>query len=244
MIRSNPSFAKAAGSAAVALVLAACSSGQKQTEAPTQQERSDVLGRLDGATQLIGEFRQQIPDDVANRAQCVVVLPGLKKGGVVVGGVGGKGFASCYSNGSWSPPAPLNVGGGTLGAQLGFQATDVIALMTSSRAVQALDSGNFKIGGSLNATAGPVGTGRGAAGDVTVTSDIVSYSKSSGLFAGATLDGTSVSYDDSAAMALYGSAPSMASILERNANVQEPPSAMRFRAALQSSFVPAAIGVR
>jgi lipid-binding SYLF domain-containing protein len=227
----------------VALALTACSSGQKEPATATQKQVSEVQARLDSATQLVADFRGQIPDPVATKAKCVIVVPGLKKGGLIVGGEGGKGFATCYAGGSWSEPAPLSVGGGTLGAQVGYQSADVLSILTSDKAVKALDEGNMKVGGDLSASAGPVGTGTSKSGDVTVVSDVVSYSKSSGLFAGATLEGTTVQADKDATMALYGSAPDMATILERRGALPEDASVQRFRAAVQSAFVPAAVGM-
>ena len=229
--------------AVLVLGAAACSSGQKQPSEPSASDRADVMGRLDAATQLVGQFRPQIPDDVASRAQCVLLLPGVKKGGLVVGGVGGKGFATCFSHGAWSDPAPITMGGGTLGAQVGFQSSDVLAILTSDRAVKALDTGNFKVGVDASAAAGPVGAGRSASGDVTVKSDIVSYSQASGLFAGATINGATINPDNDATNALYGTPIELAAILQHQTNLPEDPAVQRFRVAVQSAFVPATVGL-
>jgi SH3 domain-containing YSC84-like protein 1 len=244
--RMNPHIVRAwtvkASVLSAALAVAACSSSsQKEGSTATEAERSDVSARLEAATQLIGQFRPQIPDDVANRAECVMVLPGVKKGGLVVGGVGGSGFATCASGGSWSPPAPIKIGGGTLGAQIGFQSADVLALMTSERAVKSLEGGNFKVGVDASAAAGPVGAGRSTSGDVTVKSDVVSYSQASGLFAGATLNGTTVTPDDDATRALYGPGVDLAAILQRRATLPALPGAQRFVAAIGASFPPNAV---
>jgi lipid-binding SYLF domain-containing protein len=221
----------------VAVALAACSSGTKEGQVPTESQRNEVATRLDSATAILSDFRQKVPDDVANHAKCLIVFPGLKSGGLVVGGMSGKGFGTCYSEGAWSNPAPLNIGGGTLGAQIGFQSVDTLSLAMSDRAVAALDSGNFKVGAGLSASAGPVGTG------VSSQSDIVSYATSSGLFAGATLNGSSISADDDATRALYGTTASTADILHRRVKLPETPAVQRFRSAVGAAYVPSGVSM-
>jgi lipid-binding SYLF domain-containing protein len=227
----------------VAVALAACSSGTKEGQVPTESQRNEVATRLDSATQVITDFRQKVPDNIANRAKCLVVVPGMKQGGLIVGGQGGKGFATCFEAGSWSNPAPINIGGGTLGAQVGFQSADTLSLLMSDKAVHALDSGNFKVGVGATASAGPVGTGVAQGGDVSVQSDIVSYATSSGLFAGATMNGSSISADDDATRALYGTTASISDILHRRVKLPEPPAVQRFRAAVGAAYVPSAVSM-
>jgi lipid-binding SYLF domain-containing protein len=180
-------------------------------------------------------FRQQIADDVAARARCVVVVPSLKKGGLIVGGQSGRGFATCRTSNSWSGPAPVQVAGGTFGAQVGFQNSDVVSLVTSDQAMHALEAGKLKVGVDASAAAGPVGTGRGRQFG---NAEILSYSRSSGLFAGATLDGTSIDADRDAIMALYGPTALFGAILE--GQVAPPPQAevTRFLAAMRETFPP------
>jgi lipid-binding SYLF domain-containing protein len=239
-------WAVAACLPSAALLAFACSSSQKESMAPvSDKERSDVLTRLDQSTQLIGQFRPGIPDAVAARAECVLVLPEVKQGGLVVGGMGGKGFATCMQAGAWSPPAPIKIGGGSLGAQIGFQSADVMALLTSDRAEKTLTSGNLKVGADVSASAGPVGTGRGTSGDVTVTSEVMSYARSSGLFAGATLNGTTVSADEEGIRALYGNGFDLASILRSGQTLPMGPEAVkRFEATMATSFAPSTVGGR
>jgi lipid-binding SYLF domain-containing protein len=231
------------GVIAAVLSVGCSSSTQKGSASATQKELTDVANRLDDATALVGSSRAQIPDDVANRATCVLVLPGIKQGGLVVGGKGGKGFATCASGGTWSPPAPITIGGGTLGAQVGFQSMDVLALITSNRAMKSLESGNFKVGVDASASAGPVGAGRGASGDMTVKSDVVSYTRASGLFAGATLDGTTINEDTDGTRALYGPDATLESILEHREPMPQNPAVARFEAAMNSSFRPNAVSL-
>jgi lipid-binding SYLF domain-containing protein len=225
------------------LSLGACSSGQPQSAADVEKKQSEEAVRLDQSTQLIGEFRSKIPDNVASRARCLVVVPGMKQGGLLIGGMGGKGFATCASGGAWSSPAPISMGGGTIGAQIGYQSADVLALVVSDQAAKALEAGNFKIGASASAAAGPTGAGASSTGDVGVKSDIVSYTSSSGLFAGATLNGMTVSSDDNGTRALYGTDADLASILERRANLPQPAPVARFTSALTNAFAPSAISI-
>src|SRR5215813_5135506 len=116
---SNRSIAVGAGFLSATLWLGACSSEPK-SPAEAQKMQSEVDVRLDKSTDLIGEFRTKLSDEVRGRTKCLVVVPGLKKGGFIVGGEGGKGFAACASDGAWSSPAPVTMGGGTVGAQVGY----------------------------------------------------------------------------------------------------------------------------
>jgi lipid-binding SYLF domain-containing protein len=234
----------ALGLVSAALSVGACSSSsQPQSAADVEKKQSEEATRLDKSTQLIGEFRQKIPDEVATRARCLVIVPGLAKGGLIVGAEGGKGFATCASGGAWSNPAPITMGGGTVGAQVGYQSSDVLAVVVSDAAAQSLEAGNFKIGVSASAAAGPTSAGTSATGDVGVKSDILTYATSAGLFAGATLNGMTVSSDDKATTALYGQQADLASILERRVTLPQTPPVQRFLGALSNAFPPRAVSV-
>jgi lipid-binding SYLF domain-containing protein len=135
------------------------------------------------------------------------------------------------------------VGGGTVGAQIGYESADVLALVVSDSAAKSLAAGNFKIGASASAAAGPVGATSSATGDVEVKSDVLTYSHSSGLFAGATLNGMTVSSDDEATRAMYGTTADLASILERRVTLQPTAPVQRFLGAINSAFAPAAVGM-
>jgi lipid-binding SYLF domain-containing protein len=243
--RSFGALALETGIAVAALSLGACSSSSHpQSAAEVQKKLSEEEVRLGKSTQLVEQLRPKVPDQVASRARCVVVIPDLQKGGLVVGGQGGKGFATCASGGAWSNPAPIKFGGGTLGAQIGYQSANVLTLVVSDSAAKALEAGNFKVGASASAAAGPVGASSSATGDVGVKSDILFYSDSSGLFAGATFDGMTVSSDDQATQALYGTQADLPSILERQVTLPQPVSVQSFLSAMNSAFAPPAVGVR
>jgi lipid-binding SYLF domain-containing protein len=243
LVRLTVSLAALCG--AVSLVGCGSSSssagaGEAQTTAATagkmDPDKAKELTRLDESAQLLNSFREKIPDDVAHASQCVVSIPSMAKGGIVIGATGGSGFASCRTSSGWSAPAPITMGGGTLGAQLGYQETDVVALVTSSKGMQGLSSGNLKVGVDASATAGPVGTGRGTGSDVGTGTDMVSYSRSKGLFAGAELNGNTIKLDDKAAKALYGPGTSMEGILRGRTPTPSEPGAQAFMTALKTGF--------
>jgi lipid-binding SYLF domain-containing protein len=225
------------GLVTAALALGACSSSNEHAQSPAAIDtaRTDALARLEQATASVAMFRQQIADDVAARARCVVIVPSLKKGGLIVGGQSGRGFATCRTANAWSGPAPVQVAGGTFGAQVGFQNSEVLSLVMSDQAMHALEAGKLKVGVDASAAAGPVGTGRGRQFG---NAEILSYSRSSGLFAGATLDGTSIDADQDAIMALYGPTAIFGAILE--GQVAPPPQTevTRFIAAMRETFPP------
>jgi lipid-binding SYLF domain-containing protein len=242
--RRTAAVALEAGLLMAALAIGACSSSsQPKSAAELQKKQSEEEIRLDKSTDLIGQFRPKIPDKAASRARCLVIVPGLQKGGLIVGGEGGKGFATCASSGAWSGPAPIKMGGGTVGAQIGYESGDALALIVSDSAAKALEAGNFKIGVSASAAAGPVGASTSAAGDVDVKSDILTYTHSSGLFAGATLNGMTISSDDEATRAMYGTPADLASILERRVTPPQSDSVQRFQAAVNAAFPPSAISL-
>ena len=160
----------------------------------------------------------------------------MVKAGVIVGGQSGKGYATCRSANGWSAPAPITIGGGTFGAQLGAQSTELLALVTSEKGMNALSTGNFRVGVDASATAGPVGTGKGSSTDVAAGGDLISYSRSKGLFAGANLDGTTIKMDEDSSRALYGSTPELKTILSGSVAVPSMTAAHRFLGAVRTSF--------
>jgi lipid-binding SYLF domain-containing protein len=220
-----------------ALALGACSSSNEHPQTPAQLEtaRTDILARLSQSASTVPEFRQQIGDEVAARAHCVVVVPSLQKGGLVVGGQSGKGFATCKTRNGWSGPAPVQISGGTFGAQIGYQNSSVLSLVMSDKAMNTLEAGKLKVGVDASAAAGPVGTGRGRGfGDA----EVLSYSRSSGLFAGATLEGSSIDADQDAINALYGPTTIFGTILQ--GQVAPPPQieVSNFLSAVREAFPP------
>jgi lipid-binding SYLF domain-containing protein len=237
-----PRIAQPAVLLIAAAALAACSSSSSSsattetTAAKVDSERADLYKRLDDSTQLAKDLRSKIPDSVAVRAQCVVIVPSLVKAGLVVGGEGGSGYATCQTANGWSGPAPISIGGGTLGAQIGVQSTEVVAVVTSMKGMQALASGNFRVGVDASASAGPVGTGRGTATDMPSSTDVVSYSRAKGLFAGANLSGSTIKADDDAIRAIYGAPHGLVDILGGKVPPPNAPATDRFLSTMRASY--------
>ena len=145
-----------------------------------------------------------IPKDLLEKAQCIVVVPGLKKGAFIIGGDYGRGFALCRSNGAWGGPAAVKFGGGSFGAQIGGESTDVVMLVMNQHGMEKLAEDKLTLGGDASVAAGPVGRTAAADTDIALHAEILSYSRTRGAFAGVSLDGTVVSKDGSEDLKLYG----------------------------------------
>jgi lipid-binding SYLF domain-containing protein len=164
--------------------------------------------RLRTATTVLHEILSApdkgIPQDLLAKAQCVMIVPGLKKAAFLVGGEYGRGFALCRRGGDWGGPAAIKFGGGSFGAQIGGESTDVVMLVMNRHGMEKLASDKFTIGGDASAAAGPVGRTGAADTDILLHAEILSYSRTRGVFAGISLDGTVVSRDGSEDRKLYG----------------------------------------
>jgi lipid-binding SYLF domain-containing protein len=156
-------------------------------------------------TEMMGMPDKGIPHDLLDKAQCIVVIPGLKKAAFLVGGAYGRGFASCRkAHAGWGSPAAMRIEGGSFGLQLGGQSTDVILLVMNQRGMDKLVSDKFTIGADAAAAAGPVGRNAKADTDILMKAEILSYSRSQGLFAGISLEGATMRPDNSENEKLYG----------------------------------------
>jgi len=182
----------------------------------SQEETPDH--RLRTSTEVLHEIMaapdKAIPKDLLGKAQCVVIVPGLKKAAFVFGGEYGRGFAICRSRGAWGGPAALRFSGGSFGAQIGGESTDVVMLVMSRRGMEKLATDKFTLGGDVSAAAGPVGRTAEAETDLQLHAEILAYSRTRGAFAGAALDGTVVSADGSEDRKLYGRDVDNKTILE------------------------------
>ena len=210
----------------IALSGTACSSSPR-TEAASPEvgyskARAEVMDRLGDAATLVDEFRAKLPESVTKQARCIIVVPAMVRGGFIVGARHGDGFASCRApnNGdqaNWSAPAPISVSGGSAGAQIGVESVDLLMLVQSDAGMNKLLRSKFELGADVSASAGPVGRGREAATDTTMKAEVLSYTRSRGLFAGAELGGAVVKQDDDATRALYGaSGPDFRTLLAGN----------------------------
>lgn len=147
-----------------------------------------------------------IPGNLLDKADCVVIFPGMVKGGFIVGGRYGKGMVSCRNKAKtqWGSPAMLELGGGSFGLQIGASAIDVVMLVMNREGMDSLLKDKFSLGGDASVAAGPVGRAGSAETDALMSAKILSYSRSKGLFAGLELKGTTLHQDDKANKDLYG----------------------------------------
>jgi lipid-binding SYLF domain-containing protein len=145
-----------------------------------------------------------IPEDLLKKAQCIVIVPGLKKGAFVVGAKFGRGFVSCRTGTGWSAPAGIRMEGGSVGFQVGGTEIDVILAVMNTRGVERLLSNEFTLGADASVAAGPLGRTAAAQTDAAMTAEILSWSRSRGVFAGVALEGATLRGDDDANLDLYG----------------------------------------
>ncbi len=224
------------------LLLGATGCTHKAATAATPQgvdkQSAQVSDRVqmaaDDLNNLIKAPDSEIPDTILAKAKCVAVIPDMVKGGFVIGGQHGRGLATCRTSNGWSAPAPITLSGGTWGAQIGAESADVVLLFMNDGAVQSLLNDKLKLGGEASIAAGPVGREAQAATDVKLNSEILSYSRTKGLFAGLDLSGAKVSQDMDTTVALYGKSTPFRTIL--SGQVPPPASAMAFMNAVSKDF--------
>jgi lipid-binding SYLF domain-containing protein len=145
-----------------------------------------------------------IPRDLLEKAQCVIIVPGLKKAGFIFGADYGKGYALCRHEGGWTGPAAITLGGGSFGAQIGVESTDIIMLVMDRKGMEKLASDKFTVGVDASVAAGPVGRTSSADTDASLHAEILSWSRAHGVFAGISADGTVVKKDGGEDRKMYG----------------------------------------
>jgi len=164
--------------------------------------------RLNSAAGVLGEIMSSpdkgIPMDLMRHAQCIVIIPGVKQGAFGVGAKYGKGFFSCRKGLDWSAPGSVRIEGGSVGFQIGANETDVILLVLNRRGADRLLSTQFTVGGQVEAAAGPVGRSSTAQTDASMRAEMLSWSRSRGLFAGVSLQGATLRQDVSDNADIYG----------------------------------------
>jgi lipid-binding SYLF domain-containing protein len=195
---------------------------------PLAAEEKDVERLNESATvltEVMAAPDKGIPQDLLEGAHCIVIVPGLKKGAFIVGAKYGKGFVSCRgkNNRKWSAPAAVRVEGGSVGFQIGGSESDVILLVMNDRGADRLLSSQFTLGGEGEVAAGPVGRSATAQTDAKLTAEILSWSRSRGVFAGISLQGATLREDQDANQALYGKKLTNREIVEKM--VPPPPAA-------------------
>ena len=170
--------------------------------------REDAVERLNNAGQVLHEIMAMpdkgIPEEVLEHAKCIAIVPHMVKGGFVFGGKGGKGVATCRTADGWSAPAFITISGGSWGLQIGVEAVDVVLIIQNEKGMQKLLESNFQIGADASAAAGPVGRHAEAGTDWKMDTEILTYSRAKGAFAGLTLEGASIRQDNDSRQAIYG----------------------------------------
>jgi lipid-binding SYLF domain-containing protein len=187
--------------ATAALFLSSASQvGAQSDEADRIKESATVLDEIMRASD------SSIPTSVLSKAEGIAIFPGTVRGGFIVGGERGRGILSVRDTTSrqWSAPAFITITGGSLGLQIGLRATDLVLVIQNRRGVENLVRNEFKIGAGAAATGGPVGRDAQAATDIQMRAEILSYSRSRGLFAGATVEGSTIRQDEDANGRFYG----------------------------------------
>jgi SH3 domain-containing YSC84-like protein 1 len=190
--------------------------------------------------EIMSAADQGIPQELLDRAYCVAVFPSVKKGGFIVGGQYGKGLISCRrAQGSWGSPAYFTIGGGSFGLQIGGQAVDLVLLVMNKSGVEGLLQDKFEIGAGAAVSAGPIGRNTHISTDVLLKSQIISYSRSRGLFGGLELKGAVITQDKGANKDIYGQEISAREIIV-DGKVRTPATIRIFPGALRK-FSPKGI---
>src|SRR3954462_5613918 len=190
--------------------------------------------RLAAAATALQEIRNDIPQDYWTKAHCVVVIPELKKAAFIVGGEYGKGVMSCRAGEQWSAPVFMQIAKGSWGFQAGAEQADLVLLVMNESGVQKLLTNKVNLGADASVAAGPVGRRGGVSTDAVVTAEILSYSRSKGLFAGIDLSGGVLRPDEDANSSVYGARATPSTILATR-EMSAPPEAAPFLAALKGT---------
>lgn len=195
------------------------------------QNLPDLNDRVANATQVVLEIMRTpdggIPDAIVSKADCIAVIPSVKKGAFIVGASYGQGVVTCRTSHGWSGPVFIRLAGASFGFQIGGQATDLVLVAVNDKGFQNLLHSKFKIGVDASAAAGPVGRHAAAATDVSLNAELLTYSRAKGVFAGVDLDGATVSQNADDTKLYYGGRDvSYPEIL--HGNVSTPRGARRF----------------
>jgi lipid-binding SYLF domain-containing protein len=206
--------------------------------------REDSVARLQSSVDVLHAIMatpdKGIPEEALSNAKCILVVPDLIKGGFIVGAKHGRGVALCRTPAGWSAPAFVSVGGGSWGLQIGVEGVDLVMLVMNDQGFQHLLSSKFQLTGEGSAAAGPVGRHASAGTDWKMNTQVRTYSRSKGAFAGLTLEGAVVQQDDDSTHAIYGKNMKFRNIL--SGKVATPRSADAFMKAVSDAGQQARIG--
>jgi len=190
------------------LILIFQATGPSAARAANKDKDEDRLKDCGAVLKEILDIPEDIPKDLLDKAECVVVYPSVLKAAFVVGGSYGRGAMTCRKGenftGSWGAPTMMALEGGSIGFQIGGQATDFVLLVMNEGGARGILAGKVKLGGDASVAAGPVGREASAETDVTLRSEILSYSRARGLFAGISLEGSTIRPDNKANEQIYG----------------------------------------
>ncbi len=202
-----------------------------------ESHREATTDRLDNAGKVISEIMsapdQGIPEEVLEHARCIAVVPHMIKGGFIFGAENGRGVATCRTAEGWSAPAFFAITGGSWGLQIGVEGIDLVMIIQNDRGMQRLLSSKFELGADASAAAGPVGRHASADTDWKLNTEILTYSRARGAFAGLTLDGASIRRDDDSMHAVYGRYASTRAVL--TGKVAVPDAAQPFLTAIREA---------
>jgi lipid-binding SYLF domain-containing protein len=205
--------------------------------------REDSVARLQSSVDVLHAIMatpdKGIPEEVLSNAKCILVVPDLIKGGFIFGAKHGRGVASCRTADGWSAPAFVSVGGGSWGLQIGVEGVDLVMLIMNDQGFQHLLSSKFQLSGEGSAAAGPVGRHASAGTDWKMNTEVLTYSRSRGAFAGLTLEGAVVQQDNDSTRAVYGKHMMFRKIL--SGKVSTPESAEAFVKAVSDAGIQARI---
>ena len=197
--------------------------------------------RLDAAATTLDQIEsvklKAVPDWIASKAQCIAVVPGLVKGAFIIGAEYGQGVVTCRTPHGWSGPVFIRMAGGSWGFQIGGKGTDLVLVAVNKKGMQDLLKSRFEIGGGASAAAGPVGRTANAATNIAMNSELLTYSRSHGLFAGVDLKGVTVSQNTPDTITLYGGKyHSLTSILDGQAPQPHNQASEHFMHVVQQYF--------
>jgi lipid-binding SYLF domain-containing protein len=196
--------------------------------------KPNEAARLAAAASAVREIKNEIPQEYWTRARCVMVIPELKKAAFVFGGEYGRGVMSCRAGDQWSAPVFMQIAKGSWGFQAGVEQADLVLLVMNDSGVQKLLKNKVNLGADASVAAGPLGRRGGVGTDANVTAEILSYSRSKGLFAGIDISGGVLRPDEDANISVYGAGATPATILATR-EMSAPPEAAPFLAALKGT---------
>ena len=199
--------------------------------------REATVDRMDHAGNVLHEIMaapdKGIPEEVLEHAKCIAVVPHLLKGGFVFGAENGRGIATCRTASGWSAPSFFTITGGSWGLQIGVEGVDLVMIIQDDRGLQRLIGSGFQLGGDASAAAGPVGRHASADTDWKLSTEVLTYSRARGAFAGVTLTGAAIRRDDDSTEAIYGRDITTRRILQ--GEIAVPDSALPFLNAVRDA---------